>query len=65
MHEVPYKVIVTNANGHTSQVVRLTHAPHIGDAIQLPPHGATVRVWRVLSADKDSVSGVILAEAQD
>ena len=63
MRELPFRVIVTTGDGHTSEVVRLPRPPDIGDAIQLP-HGATVRVWRVLTADENSVSGVILAEEE-
>ena len=64
MRELPYRVIITTKDANTSQVVMLPRAPHIGDALELP-HGSSVRVWRVLSADENSVSGVILAEPQD
>ena len=64
MRELPFRVIVTNGDGHTSLVVRLPRAPDIGEALELP-QGMTVRVWRVLSADENSVSGVILADAEN
>ena len=60
----PYRVIMTRANGHTSEVVRLSQAPHIGDQLTLAD-GVKVRVWRVLSPDENTVSGVLLTEPEE
>jgi hypothetical protein len=59
--EFPYRVIITTDDGNESQVIRLPRAPDIGEEVDLP-HGVQVRVWRVLSANENSVAGVILAE---
>jgi hypothetical protein len=55
-------VIITSDDGNVTQVIRLPQAPHIGEDLKLPS-GELVRVWRVLSADEKTVSGVILAES--
>jgi len=63
MQGFPFRIIVTYKTGHTAQVVTLPRAPDIGEQLKLPD-GATIRVWRVLSADENTVSGVVLAEPE-
>jgi len=61
MKGFPFRVIVTAKDGQTAQVVTLPRAPDIGDQLELPD-GEKIRVSRVLSADANTVSGVVLAE---
>jgi hypothetical protein len=63
MQTLPFRIIVTRKTGHTSEVITLPRAPDIGDQLELHD-GEKVRVWRVLSADENSVSGVVLAEPE-
>ena len=51
---------MTHQTEHTSQVVPLPRAPEIADQIEFND-GEKVRIWRVLSADENTVNGVILA----
>ena len=61
---LPFRVVIDTEYGATTQVVTLPRAPEIGDEVKLP-HGAIVRISRVLSADDDSVRGVLLVDSDD
>ena len=56
----PYRVIVITDRGNSTFMVTLDRAPDPDSEITLP-HGETVRVRHVVTADDDSAHGVVIA----
>ena len=52
-------IVITN-NGNSTFMVTLDRAPDPDSELQLP-HGETVRVRHVVTADDDSTHGVVIA----
>ena len=59
---LPFRVIVASDNRTTSLIVPFEQAPYLGETVELP-HGERATVLHVISAARDGLAGIVMAEA--